>query len=371
MKHEFIDVGVSGMGHTLSIDEGITIVDNAAFIRKLPLPAAAALMRANHDESEPFNPYTLPADKVDRVSADWATNRPGITTRHVAKLTTVQLAALAARRALDTANLKIEDMGAIIFSSNTPDQIYPKSADALLRDLGGTTATFCVDIKGSCADGGAGLVLAASLVASGFCQHVLFAASERETALAAPEDYKSCNLFGDGAGVFIVSRIEGETIRVLTEDDPFDGKWDLIAQDRQHGPYRPMWSHWEVRTGPFKQDGQAVHKWVGHDVVPAIVRFITEIPNAEDQLKLIVLHQASGTTLDMAEKKLTKDTALPWLRDRFYSNVRERGNTSSASTLIALSEARYMGLIKPRDLVAGITFGAGLEKVLFSFRVCN
>ena len=67
------------------------------------------------------------------------------------------------------------------------------------------------------------------------------------------------------------------------------------------------------------------------------------------------------------EKQLLKQ--LPQLNQKFFCHVSWRGNTSSASTIISLSECIIAGRVKKGDFIVGLTFGAGLQKVFYATRL--
>jgi 3-oxoacyl-[acyl-carrier-protein] synthase-3 len=68
----------------------------------------------------------------------------------------------------------------------------------------------------------------------------------------------------------------------------------------------------------------------------------------------IVPHQANARIIQAAAKRL----CVP--EGRFYMNIEEYANTSSASIPIALDEMDAKGLLSRGDLVMLLAFGSGL-----------
>ena len=73
-----------------------------------------------------------------------------------------------------------------------------------------------------------------------------------------------------------------------------------------------------------------------------------------EEIDLLVPHQANLRIIEAVGKRFGID------KEKVYVNVDRFGNTSAASIPIALDEARRSGRIKAGDLVAMVTFGAGL-----------
>ncbi len=350
MNHIFPNVGIAGTGHTPLEGDGFRLVSNLEFIQRLTAPA----------HSELFGTYQPTREQMESMALKWRNERPGIETRVVTSLTTLDMAVIAASMALVRARITPDQLSAIIFTSNTSDRGYPKSSCGLIEILGASTNCFGIDTGGSCADGGLALLLGASLI-SAARPYVLVVASERATRIVERGDYRGGNLFGDAAGAVLLQHNKTKTLRFFTEDDPFDGKWGLIRQDfkfQYDGHYTPAWgSSDEGRIGPFRQNGKEVHKWACTKVAEAAVTFIQGLPV---ELALVIPHQASTTTLDLFGQKLVKQ--LPELDGKIFRNVFWRGNTSSASTLVGLSEAICDGTLQKTDFFTLLTFGAGLQK---------
>lgn len=73
-----------------------------------------------------------------------------------------------------------------------------------------------------------------------------------------------------------------------------------------------------------------------------------------EDIKYIVPHQANFRIIEAVSKKLDIDI------NKFYMNIENYGNTSSASIPIALAEMNSLGLLKgDKIIIAG--FGAGLS----------
>jgi 3-oxoacyl-[acyl-carrier-protein] synthase-3 len=73
-----------------------------------------------------------------------------------------------------------------------------------------------------------------------------------------------------------------------------------------------------------------------------------------DDVKMIVSHQMNARIIESAAKRLE----LP--PEKYFINIQEYGNTSSASVPLAFDRAIREGKIKRGDVVILVAFGAGL-----------
>ncbi len=87
------------------------------------------------------------------------------------------LAAPAARRLLEKRGVEPQQLGMIIFATNTPDLTFPGSACLLQAHLGAETVA-CLDVRMQCCGFLAAVDLASRFVGLGTYEHVLVAAGE-------------------------------------------------------------------------------------------------------------------------------------------------------------------------------------------------
>ena len=89
--------------------------------------------------------------------------------------------------------------------------------------------------------------------------------------------------------------------------------------------------------------------------IPKLVqRLLKACGRKLEEFAWIVPHQANARIIQAAAKRL----GAP--EERFYMNIEEYANTSSASIPIALAEMSERGLLKRGDLLMLLGFGAGL-----------
>src|SRR5262249_32723792 len=110
----------------------------------------------------------LDLERMVDTSDEWIRERTGIRERRIAAehQASSDLAAEAARRALETAQVDVGEIDQIIVATTTPDRFLPSCACTVQERLGATRAA-AYDLFAACTGFIYGLGLARSLVASG------------------------------------------------------------------------------------------------------------------------------------------------------------------------------------------------------------
>ncbi|MEY8418244.1 beta-ketoacyl-ACP synthase III [Oscillospiraceae bacterium 44-5] len=276
------------------------------------------------------------------TSDEWVFSRTGIHQRYFcAGETGVQLAAGAARQAMERAGLTAADIGVCLVGTFTPDHASPSTACLLQRELGLEEDTLCFDLNAACAGFLYGLKTAHALLAGAPRPYALVVGAEVISRVMDHTDRNTCVLFGDGAGAAVLRRDETRSWHTVfgSRGDP-----DSI---RVQGP-GPV-------PSAIHMDGKAVFRFA----VEVVERSICQLLEAEglvsvNDLDLVVCHQANARIIDHVSKKLKAQEGL------FYKNMDRYGNTSAASIPIALDELVQSGRLRPGMRVLTVGFGGGL-----------
>lgn len=294
-------------------------------------------------------------EKMVDTSDAWIKERTGIEKRHISAdgQYTTDLALEAAKKALEMAKLQPSDINAIIFATVTPDKVMP-SAACLLQNKLGCPPVLAFDISAACTGFVFALQLADSLVKAGGLKNVMVVGAESLSRIVNFRDRETCILFGDGAGVAI-----------LSATDESDSKF-LGFHTRSNGAYGDLLYLNSGRPkDPLNMDSAGTTEYVamkGREIFKSAVRAMTE--SAESVLKMnglthenvswFIPHQANvriiqavGTSLGIAPEKV-------------IVNIQETGNTSSATIPIAFDQAVRDGRITRGQTVLMAAFGGGL-----------
>jgi len=300
-------------------------------------------------------------------SEEWIYAHTGIACRHVADPaeSAATMGTSAARAALDMAGARPEDVGMIILATTTPDYgSYPSTACLVQQALGCTHAA-AFDLSAACSGFVYGLEMAKGWLQGNPASKVLVIGSEVLSRQIDWSDRSNAMLFGDGAGaaVLAVEDIQSPasclqprfSASVLGSDG--SGAQAIVrdAGCRHARCDDPV--HETVATMPvpyLKMDGHAVFSFAVRKLDEVIRMLCCHASVKTSALDLIFAHQANFRILDAVARRMK----LPI--DKFYLNLKEIGNTSSASIPLCLDKAVRDGVLRPGLRIAMAGFGSGL-----------
>ena len=146
------------------------------------------------------------------TSDEWIYSHTGIHSRHVADADdcTSAMAAKAARKAMEAAQVEPADIGLIIVATSTPDYATFPSTACLVQAALGCPETGAYDMQAACAGFVYALEQARCWVRVNTGKKALVIGAETLTRIVDWRDRGSCILFGDGAGAVVVGDVPGE-----------------------------------------------------------------------------------------------------------------------------------------------------------------
>jgi 3-oxoacyl-[acyl-carrier-protein] synthase-3 len=293
------------------------------------------------------------AKTVD-TSDEWIQQRVGIKQRHIAAEgeMTSDLAAHAARQALDNAGLTPADIDLIIVGTTTPDLTFPATATLVQQKLGMHHGV-AFDIQAVCSGFVFATVTADSYLKNGMGTRALVIGAETNSRLLDWTDRTTCVLFGDGAGAVILELGDEDGRGILASSLRSDGHyWDKLHTDG--GPSSTQ------SVGHLRMEGREVFRHAVGKITDVVESVFAATGTSVDDLDWFVPHQANRRIIDGAGAKLN----IP--AEKVVVTVDRHANTSAASVPLALNEAVRDGRIKKGDLVmieamgGGFTWGASL-----------
>ena len=288
------------------------------------------------------------------TSDAWITERSGIRERHWVEEGTgpSDLAVPALEMALDAAGLQKEELDFVVFATLRPEAWFPGSGVFLQKKMGLDTIGI-LDVRQQCTGFVYALSIAELYIKAGKYKNIAVIGSEvQSTTIDRSNAGRTVGvLFGDGAGVAILSASEEEG-GVLSTHLHADGRY---AEE--------LWVPEPSSTfAPKVSDPTRLHAYMnGREVFRhAVTRFPEVIREALDEqgwapeeVDLYIPHQANLRISQAVAKRL----GLP--EAKFYSNIHKYGNTTAASIPIALAEAARDGSLKKGDKVVLAAFGSG------------
>ncbi|RQP21639.1 beta-ketoacyl-ACP synthase III [Piscinibacter terrae] len=295
----------------------------------------------------------LAADGIE-TSDEWIVERTGIRARHFAEpdVASSDLAAEAARRALESAKLDASSIDLIIVATSTPDMVFPSTACLVQQKLG-VQGCAAFDVQAVCSGFVYAMTVADSMIRTGAATKALVIGSEVFSRILDFKDRTTCVLFGDGAGAVVLEA--SDTPGVLATELHADGRHVgiLCVPGNVSGG--------AVLGDPLlKMDGQAVFK-LAVGVLEDVARSVlTKAGKTDADIDWLIPHQANIRIMQSTARKLK----LPM--DKVVVTVDQHGNTSAASIPLALDSAVRSEKIKRGDTVllegvgGGFTWGAVL-----------
>lgn len=290
------------------------------------------------------------------TSDEWITTRTGVKSRHVISDEKLEdLAIEAARKALEDASLKAEDLDFIICSNVVNEYVTPQFSCIIQGGIGASCP--CMDINCACAGFIHALEIAESFYKAGRVNNVLVVCAEEPTRMTDWNDRRTCVLFGDGAGAAVLA--PGNNIRSirLSASSATDKLW-------QYRPLHPTpYITKEEHDVPLQMKGQDVFKFAVKAASKDISRTLEDAGVNADDVDHYLLHQANVRIISAIQDYLKQPA------DKFPVNIADHGNSSSSSCPILLDECRRNSRFKEGDLIAMSAFGAGFVSgaVLFEW----
>jgi len=277
---------------------------------------------------------------------EWIRSRTGIRERRVCtEETLTDLAAEAAMKALDDAQIKPEDLDLLICPTLQGDMVTPSMACQVQARIGAHCPAF--DINSACTGFVYGLDIAAAYLETGRAEKVLLVCAEAMSRLVDWNDRGICILFGDGAGAAVLTQGDGLQAMHLTARGD-----ETLLRARPDGGNFPLYPSRPMER--LSMIGQEVYKFAVASSVRDIKIILERTGTSVDAVDHFLLHQANSRIIDAVRARFGQPA------QKFPSNIERYGNTSAASLPILLDELNRAGRLEEGQLLALSAFGGGL-----------
>ena len=287
-------------------------------------------------------------EKMVDTSDEWIRTRTGIERRHIASddQATSDLAAEAARIAIEDAGLAPDDIEMIVVGTTTPDLIFPNVA-CIVQERLGIPAVPAFSVEAACSGFVYALSVADQFIRGGQQQRALVIGAETMSRIIDWTDRETCVLFGDGAGAVVLEATDEPGI--IYSKISADGRY----RDLLYASEGVSTRHRDSEGSLLRMKGNEVFR-VAVKTLESIVDEVVEANGLKKgEIDWLIPHQANLRIISAAAKKLD----LPM--ERVVVTVDEHANTSSASIPLALDCAVRDGRIKRGELLLFEAFGAG------------
>lgn len=294
-------------------------------------------------------------EKLVETSDQWITERTGIKERRQAGPgeTTSTLSVQAARKALEMAGVRPEQLDLIICSTISPDMPLPSTAALIQRDLG-APACCAFDLAAACSGFLFGMSVAEQFIKSGKARYILVVGAELLSRYLDYEDRATCVIFGDGVAASVMGPV-APPAGMLASEMYTDGHYAEQLYIPAGGTARPAsCESVQAREHFIKMRGNELFKVAVRSLEDVSRRVLEKANVCPNQLNLFIPHQANQRITDAVRSRLGVEP------EKVYSNISRVGNTSSASIPICLDECVRSGRIRKGDLILMAAFGAGV-----------
>ncbi|MEM0475533.1 MAG: hydroxymethylglutaryl-CoA synthase [Candidatus Norongarragalinales archaeon] len=258
------------------------------------------------------------------------------------------LAVGASRKAIESARIDAQRVGAIFVGSESKPYAVKPTASIVAEAIGATPNLTAADLEFACKAGTAGMQACMGLVASGMIEYGLAVGSD--TSQGRPGDALEFST-GCGAGAFVIGPAR-EAIAVIeatasiTTDTP-----DFWR--RQHQEFPRHGGRFTGKPAYFKH------------VVGAANALLQKTGFKASDFDYAVFHQPNGkfpleaaTQLGIEREKLVAGLVTPFI-----------GNTYSAATMIGLSA--ILDEAKPGQRILAVSYGSGAGSDAFALTVTD
>ncbi len=297
------------------------------------------------------------------TSDEWIYTRTGIKERfYSTDKMNYQMAAAAAKNALENACVGAEEIDMIIVSTCSTDFFYPNTA-CLVQNIIGAKNAACIDINTACTGFISALDMARRYICTGDCDKILIVASEFLSRMQDFTDRTSCFLFGDGAGAVIVGGSDkpfysvigakGDMLDALYCRIQYSGKFPKEGFDGYDRDIKEKLDT-EAKNIYLQMDGKAVYRFAVDAMADSFARVCKKAGVESKDIDILIPHQANIRIINAALKSMD----IP--DEKVYVNLDKHGNTSSACIPTILDELNRNGRLREGSKLALVGFGAGL-----------
>lgn len=286
-------------------------------------------------------------EKMVETNDEWIVKRTGIKQRRIAKDDEFasDLGTKAAIKAIQRANLKNEDIDAILVATLSPDYFtMPSTACKIASNLG-IKGTMAFDISAACTGFIYLLEIAKAMVESKSKKNVLIIGTEKASSVIDYTDRSMCVLFGDGAGAGIVSLSDKN--HIIDVHTGANGDFGELLMTKR-SPYTNL-----AMPLSMSMKGNEVFKVAVQTLSNDVIEILNKNNISSQDIDLFIPHQANLRIIKAVQEK------LKFPDEKCVITVQKYGNTSAASIPMAMNDAYEEGRLKNGSMILLDAFGGG------------
>jgi 3-oxoacyl-[acyl-carrier-protein] synthase-3 len=331
---------------------------NLSTINGVRMEAIAAVVPSNTIDNRSFAKEHFAEDLTSTITT------LGIEHRHVCvnpQTTALDMCVSAAEKIFLSGAISREDIGAIIFVTQTPDMLTPNNASFAQHRLGLATDVFSFDMIHACAGYVCGLWNAA-LMAKNLGKKVLLLDGDTNSRYVSEYDKGTALLFGDAGTATVISPDNNAadwTFAFATDGSQAETTYVHVGykyplntlshelKDCENGSKR-------ADTDMF-MDGASIFAHAYKNVPRIATELMDELETTEEDYDRLIAHQANALLV----KKIGKKLGFPISKTALITE--DFGNSSSSCIPLIITIEKDLGTEHPLIFAigAGITIGVG------------
>lgn len=307
---------------------------NLCTIKGVRIEAISAVVPKNVVNNREFAKEHFEEDMTATINA------LGIEQRHVCanpETTALDMCCKAAERIFDDGKIAREDIGAVVFVTQTPDMLIPNNASIAQFRLGLQRDTLAFDINHACAGWIYGL-WNASLVAKNLNKKVLLLDGDTNSKYVSPWDKGTALLFGDCGTATVVAPADNVPDWYFTFDtDGSKAATTTLDIGFRHQLTEKAFEYEVQKDGGKRRqidmymDGTSIFTH-GFQKIPKLIgELMDELETDESEYDRLIAHQANELLLRKIGKKLGFE------EEKQAIITKDFGNSSSACIPLIIS----------------------------------
>ncbi len=269
-------------------------------------------------------------------------------------------------------NIDPNEIDFLIYCTQSPDYLLPTTACIIQNTLGLKKSIGAIDFNLGCSGYVYGLSIAKGLIQSGSAKNVLLITSETYSKFLKSDDISNRSIFGDAATSTLISTSGIAEIKDFVFGTDGSGAKNL---NLKYGgiKYNNNFNYNNKNEDDFGS-GNSNENYLymnGAEIfsftlfsIPEIVQNILKKNNITfNEIDYFVFHQASKMVLDALRKKININ------EDKFFTNIKNYGNTVSSTIPIALSDLTKQSndLSNKKILITGFGVGYSWSGTILQF----
>ncbi len=264
----------------------------------------------------------------------------------------------AAEHLFDAGGFSKDEIGALIFITQSPDYRGPSTAYVLQKRLGLSVEIAAFDVNLGCSGFVYGLYLASSMLSGLGDKKILLCCGNVVFRKAKPTSTRRAVLAGDAGSCAIISRKDGAA--PITFNIQSYGKYWEYLYSEESG-YRYLKNLAAGKTEPREPDelahmnGMAVMDFAVHMVVDNINELIADSGLDKKDIGAYLFHQPQKLIIDAMTYRLGLEPSA------VIANAWHIGNTDAATIPLLLTEIGAAWSERPNKKVLMSGFGIGLS----------